>query len=259
METNKDEVTFYEFFVKVKGFLKELLNNPIEAKPDVFFRKQGITKGMLMNKMMDRDIIHKDEDIKEITDDDGNLKSYHHLQYKIPKKNFERKIRRLYTYFFENGKRKKINESKWNPNQEYDSVATYIFCRNDNGEICVLGGKRRGNNNGGKYNVPTGCVGDTYFNESVLDAAVREVKEESGISLPKSLLKDIGDEEYSSRYGIGVGKNFMVILNGTTNEYRTGMGDGENDRFRWIPISAVDKLEWAFNMNKKIHNIVKSL
>ena len=34
-------------------------------------------------------------------DADGNLKSMHYIQYKVPKKNFEQKIHRLYSYFFE--------------------------------------------------------------------------------------------------------------------------------------------------------------
>jgi 8-oxo-dGTP pyrophosphatase MutT (NUDIX family) len=257
METNKDEVTFYEFFVKVKGFLKELLNNPIEAKPDVFFRKQGITKGMLMNKMMDRDIIHKDEDIKEITDDDGNLKSYHHLQYKIPKKNFERKIRRLYMYFFENGKGKKITESA--VNQCYSSVATYIFCFNEEGQKCVLAGKRRGHNGGGLYNVPTGLVGDENMGESVEDAAVREVREEAGLSLGKGALEDAGETPYSNRFGRQLGKNFVVYLTGTADDYKLNRGDGENEPFTWIPEEAIDTIPWAFGMDKKIKELIQYL
>ena len=227
-ENEEEEVTFYKFFTEVKNFIKDLLDDPINAKPSGFFKTHGISKSILLNKMMDRDIISKKENIDEPNDADGNMKSMHYLQYRVPRKNFEQKIKRLYTYFFENGKKKKIEESLWNEvkPQQYDSVATYVFCKDKKGNVCVLGGKRRGSNNGGLYNVPTGQVGDKFFDETVEDAAAREVKEESGIIIDTFLLKDLGDEEYESRWGICLGKNFMAVLGGTIEEHQPGKGDG---------------------------------
>jgi len=260
-ESEEEEVTFYKFFTEVKNFIKDLLDDPIGAKPSGFFKAHGISKSILLNKMLDRDIVSKKENIDEPNDADGNMKSMHHLQYRVPRKNFEQKIKRLYSYFFENGKGKKINESLFDDvkPQKYDSVAVYIFCKDKNGDLCVLAGKRRGNNNGGLYNVPTGQVGDKIFDESVEDAAVREVREESGINIGQSILKDIGDEEYTSRYGVNLGKNFMTVLNGTTDNYKPGIGDGENEPFKWIPVTEIKMYIWAFNQDKNIYNIVNSL
>lgn len=263
-ESEEEEVTFYKFFTEVKNFLKDLLDDPIDAKPSGFFKTHGISRSILLNKMLDRDIISKKENIDEPTDADGKVKSKHYLQYKVPRKNFERKIKRLYTYFFEDGKRKKKLDEDIDFNfnvspQKYNSAATYIFCKDRSGRTCVLAGKRRGSNNGGKYNVPTGVVGDKYYNEDVLDAAVREVREESGLYIEPSLFKDIGDEQYESKYGYCLGKNYMVVLDGTIDNHKPGVGDGENDRFEWIPLEDVKFLEWAFGMDKKIYNITNSL
>ena len=255
LSESNDEVTFYKFFNEVKNFIKRLLDDPINAKPSLFFKEHNISKSKLLNKMLDRGIITKKEDIREPNDADGKMKSMHYIQYKVPKKNFEQKIRRLYSYFFE---KNNLKESVGNING-YNSVATYIFCNDKMGNLCVLGGKRRGNNNGGKYNVPTGLVGDRYFGEIPADAAVREVMEESGISIQPSFLKDIGDEQYMSRYGSCLGKNYVALLNGTVDDYRPGVGDGENDRFEWIPITNVGKIDWAFGMGEKIMEIVNKI
>jgi len=261
-ESEDENVTFFKFFTEVKNFIKDLLDDPIGAKPSDFFEKHGISKKSLLNKMMDKDIITKKENIDEPNDADGKMKSRHYLQYKVPRKNFEQKIKRLYSYYFENEKRKeKIDESFDNivRPQKYDSVAVYIFCKDNKGITYVLGGKRRGSNNGGLYNVPTGQVGDKIFDETVEDAAVREVREESGLFIDKSLLNDIGDEEYSSRYGICLGKNYMVVLNGTIDNNKPSKGDGENEPFQWIPIEAVGCIGWAFGQDKNIYNIINSL
>lgn len=104
LKESQEEVTFYKFFNEAKIFLKELLNNPLHPNIPDFFKTHGISKSVLINRMLDRDIITKKESINEPYDADGNKKSMHYLEYKVPKKDFERKLRRLYTYFFENNK-----------------------------------------------------------------------------------------------------------------------------------------------------------
>lgn len=104
LKESQEEVTFYKFFNEAKTFLKELLNNPLHPNIPDFFKTHGISKSVLINRMLDRDIITKKESINEPYDADGNKKSMHYLEYKVPKKDFERKLRRLYTYFFENNK-----------------------------------------------------------------------------------------------------------------------------------------------------------
>lgn len=111
LKESEEEVTFYKFFTEVKNFIQGLLDDPINASPSDFLRTHGIGKNDLLNKMLERDIIKKKENIDEPTDADGKMKSMHHLEYKVPKKNFERKMHRLYSYFFEKNGKKKIRET----------------------------------------------------------------------------------------------------------------------------------------------------
>ena len=108
----------------------------------------------------------------------------------------------------------------------------------------------------GKWTMPGGTL---ELNESLVDCAIREVREESGLVIDQSLLNDIGDEEYESRWGICLGKNFMAVLGGTIDEHQPGKGDGENEPFQWIPIEAVGCMPWAFGQDKRIYNIVNTL
>ena len=114
LSESKDEVTFYKFFNEVKNFIKNLLDDPVNAKPSSFFKEHNISKTKLLNKMLDRGIIAKKEDIREPNDADGKMKSMHYIQYKVPKKNFEQKIRRLYSYFFEKNNVKNEGENEKN-------------------------------------------------------------------------------------------------------------------------------------------------
>ena len=100
LKESQEEVTFYKFFNESKNFIKELLINPLHPKISDFFKKHGISKSILINRMLDKDIITKKETINEPYDADGNKKSMHYLEYRVPKKDFDRKMRRLYSYFF---------------------------------------------------------------------------------------------------------------------------------------------------------------
>jgi hypothetical protein len=102
LKESQEEVTFYKFFVEVKNFMKDLLNDPINAKPKDFFKNHGISRSVLINRMLDKNMLTKKETINEPNDADGKMKSRHFIEYKVPKKNFEEKMHRLYSYFFEN-------------------------------------------------------------------------------------------------------------------------------------------------------------
>ena len=102
LKESQEEVTFFKFFTEVKDFIKCLLSDPLHAKPNDFFKAHGISRSVLINRMLDKNILTKKESINEPYDADGKKQSRHTLVYKVPKKNFERKMRRIYSYFFEN-------------------------------------------------------------------------------------------------------------------------------------------------------------
>lgn len=44
--------------------------------------------------------------------------------------------------------------------------------------------------------------------------------------------------------------NFRVHLSGNTMKYSVGEGDGENERFQWIPLDEIEKYNWEFGDGK---------
>lgn len=103
-----DEVTFYEFFITTKQFLKDLLNKPSEAEPNTLFKSRGITKSDLIDKMKDIGLLKSDERIDEVPIKEDKkthpygtkLVSKHYIKYMIPRKNFEEKMKVLYKELF---------------------------------------------------------------------------------------------------------------------------------------------------------------
>lgn len=110
---NNDEVTFYEFFVNVKSFLKDLMKNPHETTPSELFSKKGISKDELISKMKDINLITSDEKIDEVVKDggDGKKVAIHTIQYKIPKNRFKDKIKYLYKDMFIESKKQVFSNS----------------------------------------------------------------------------------------------------------------------------------------------------
>ena len=92
---NRD-ITFYEFLSYTKAFLKQLLTNPMGADIDSYLKENGLTRDSLVNALMDRNIIERETKIEDI-----NGKDNFSISYKIPKKNFDRKMRRLFSQLFE--------------------------------------------------------------------------------------------------------------------------------------------------------------
>jgi len=125
------------------------------------------------------------------------------------------------------------------------SSAVYLYAKNNDGEWCVLAAKRNKDwdDEGGKMNPP---MGHRHKYESPEDGAVRECEEESGIKLNKKDLVLASKEDW--------GINFKIYLPGKTSDYKPSEGDGENSKFRWIPLSKVDDYEWAWSCR----NFVKS-
>ena len=107
-ENDKKEVTFYEFFVNAKNFLKDLLNKPSEAQPSELFKERGISKSELLNKMKDIGLIKCDEKITEVAVEESKgqhpfgkkMVAKRFVQYKVPKSRFEDKMKALYKDIF---------------------------------------------------------------------------------------------------------------------------------------------------------------
>lgn len=91
-----NEMTFFGFLTHVKKFLKSLLTNPINAEIDEYLLKNGISKKQLLGLLIDRNVVEKNTNIVQKNGKDNFV-----ISFKVPKNNFERKIRRIYTTLFE--------------------------------------------------------------------------------------------------------------------------------------------------------------
>lgn len=100
-EAVEDEMTFYKFLSNVKAFLKDLLNNPVQAKPSVELLAKGLNRSTLINQLIRSGIIIRDEKIVD-RDSDGNpVTASMSVKYKVPKLDFDRKVQKLFIRLFE--------------------------------------------------------------------------------------------------------------------------------------------------------------
>lgn len=95
-EANK-EMTYYAFLSHVKTYLKKLLTEPISAQPDDFLKNYGLDGEKLLSNLVDDNIILKNTKIEN-----NGEKDMFTVSYKIPRQNFDRKMKRLYSKLFEN-------------------------------------------------------------------------------------------------------------------------------------------------------------
>ena len=167
LQEEKEEITFYEFFVNVKSFLKDLLTNPTEAKPNALLT-QKVNKKELLKKMGDLGIIKNTERIDEVPIDESSKKvAKYFVQYKVPKRNFEEKVKELYKDIVqENTQFVFANEQEIVDNikkMDFDNAYKTRGGLNEDGEggatscgSVMQGGG--GNPDAGQYTVPFGDV-----------------------------------------------------------------------------------------------------
>lgn len=109
----KKELPFQTFYEEVLKFIKGLLNDPIGTKPSEILREYGLHNGILRKKLLDFNVIAKEEDIREPYDEtDGKQTSRYYVKYSVPRENFKDKLRKLYGVLFnvnENITRDEIN------------------------------------------------------------------------------------------------------------------------------------------------------
>ena len=129
------------------------------------------------------------------------------------------------------------------------SAATYVYCNDKKGNLHILCAKRikfPDDEMGGKWNPP---MGHLHKGESMIDGAIRECFEESGVKLDKKYLKLISKEDYGNVY--------KVMLPGTVEDYPPKKGDEENGKFKWLPIEEIGNLDWAWTCGKIAKKLAK--
>lgn len=95
------EMTEYKFYNAIKSFLHDLLVDPVNAKPSYVLAVYGYTRYKLLSYLLKYHIIEKEEKIID-KDENGEPKpATMKVKYKVPKLNFERKLKKLYIRLFE--------------------------------------------------------------------------------------------------------------------------------------------------------------
>ena len=109
-----EEITFYNFYSQIRAFVKQLLKQPIEAKPGSTLKKLGLTKDRLIKILLKRKILTRKESIKDKTDGiQGDAKYV--VKYKPAEKSstrFEREVHKMYGAYVEKNlpSKKQVNE-----------------------------------------------------------------------------------------------------------------------------------------------------
>ena len=102
LKESEGEVTFFRFFKDAKAFIQKLLDGDIKAVTSNVLKSHGLTNKTLESKLIRQHIITKKEDVREIYDKEkGKQVSMYYVTYSVPKKNFVKKMKRLYSSIFE--------------------------------------------------------------------------------------------------------------------------------------------------------------
>lgn len=113
--SEKLETTYYRFLSEVRAFLAKLKNNPINAEPSKYLKDRNFNKTKLINVLMKKGILERDEKILT-PDKTGEKKVKYSVKYNIRKKDFETKIHRIYIRYFEKNEPEKVELNEMNAN-----------------------------------------------------------------------------------------------------------------------------------------------
>lgn len=108
LQEKKEEITFYEFVIGIKSFLKDLLKKPADATPSDLFTRNHISKKELLNKMTDLGLIKRTDRIDEVPIEEDKQVAKRYVTYKVPKSRFKEKVKELYKDLFVESQRVQV-------------------------------------------------------------------------------------------------------------------------------------------------------
>lgn len=97
------ETTFYKFMSNVRHFLSSLIKDPINTKISDYLKDIGFSKQKLINILLKRDVIRRHEKIDDKDKENGNINYV--VKYNVVRKQFERKLKRIYNKYVETPKK----------------------------------------------------------------------------------------------------------------------------------------------------------
>ena len=121
------EMTEQKFHSNIRNFISQLLQDPVNAQPSNIFRENGLSRSVLLKYLLNGGILVRDERLSD-RDENGEPKTVTMMvKFRCPKKNFDRKIQKLYIRLFE----------KNLPQRQIHLRSEEI---NEEGEGCAVGG-----------------------------------------------------------------------------------------------------------------------
>lgn len=94
-EANAVKLTEFKFDFYVRKFLKELLDDAVNANPSDLMIIHGFDRKTLINKLIDAEILRREQKITEIGDEDA-AKAVMKVKFIVPRGGFDKKLRKLY-------------------------------------------------------------------------------------------------------------------------------------------------------------------
>lgn len=142
------------------------------------------------------------------------------------------------------------------------AVACFVFCP-INGVWHVLANKRGENvpDFQGFWNAPCGYLD---YDETLAQAAIREVYEETGIQLTKVKLWKLNDCPTENRQNV-TARHYAIIadpqVRGMIAKESSVRGGevGEVESIAWIPVNDLHEYQWAFGHDKIITDLFNEL
>lgn len=137
------------------------------------------------------------------------------------------------------------------------AVTTFLFTIDKDNDLCVLANKRGIGTPDfqGYWNCPCGYLD---YNETIIEAAKREVFEETGIICPDSItLFHINSKPTENKQNVTF-KYYGFIKNPVFNS-RSGEEVNEVEEVKWIKLKYIDTYKWAFNHDIIIKSLSKYL
>lgn len=98
------ELTLYNFVIRIKSFIKALLNNPFNNELDNFWKYNDFNQLELINLLLNSGIIEKED---KLSDNATIIR-----KYKLGQGDNERKVKKLYISLFEKNIPEKKDEGK---------------------------------------------------------------------------------------------------------------------------------------------------
>ena len=134
------------------------------------------------------------------------------------------------------------------------AIVAFIITRDSDGDLCVLANKRGIGTPDfqGYWNCPCGYLD---YDETLAEAASREVREETGYIIPPHELSIsyINSDPKENRQNVTV--RFEAFVKNPILSERSGGEVNEVEEVKWIKLSDINKYQWAFSHDKIISTI----